>query len=123
MMSKKKIHSFSIILYVLSGLLTLYAAWAAVESHGYISSMMEQNQISVSGSEYDIVNFYMTNSAQYVLYAVILGTLGWMLQKNASSPASHVTFVRPQAGSTPSNDRSVESDGEDFEEWFRNNQN
>ena len=47
-----------------------------VESHGYISSMMEQNQISVSGSEYDIVNFYMSNSAQYVLFAVILGTLG-----------------------------------------------
>ena len=54
-----------------------------VESHGYISSMMEQNQISVSGSEYDIVNFYMSNSAQYVLFAVILGTLGWMSQKNA----------------------------------------
>lgn len=122
-MSKKKIHVFSIILYVLAGLLTLYAAWAAVESHGYISSMMEQNQISVSGSEYDIVNFYMANSAQYVLFAVILGTLGWMLQKNASGQPSHVTFARQQAGSIPSNDRSVESDGEDFEEWFRNNQN
>ena len=85
--------------------------------------MMEQNQISVSGSEYDIVNFYMSNSAQYVLFAVILGTLGWMLQKNAAGQPSHVTFARQQAGSTSSNDRSVESDGEDFEEWFRNNQN
>ncbi|MBX4147228.1 hypothetical protein [Paenibacillus lautus] len=122
-MNKKKIHVLSIVLYVLAGLLTLYAAWAAVESHGYISSMMEQNQISVSGSEYDIVNFYMANSAQYVLFAVVLGTLGWMLQRNASGPASHVTFARQQAGSTSSNDRSVESDGEDFEEWFRNNQN
>lgn len=121
-MNKKKIHVLSIILYVLAGLLTLYAAWAAVESHGYISSMMEQNQISVSGSEYDIVNFYMANSAQYVLFAVILGTLGWMLQRNASGLASHVAFARQQAGSTSSNDRSVESDGEDFEEWFRNNQ-
>ncbi|RAR44618.1 hypothetical protein [Paenibacillus sp. MDMC362] len=122
-MSKKKIHVSSIILYVLAGLLTLYAAWAALESHGYISSMMEQNQISVSGSEYDIVNFYMANSAQYVLFAVILGTLGWMLQQNATGQPSQVTFARQQAGSIPSNNRSVESDGEDFEEWFRNNQN
>lgn len=121
-MSKKKIHVLSMFLYVLAGLLTLYAAWAVVESHGYISSMMEQNQISARGSEYDIVNFYMANSAQYVLFAVILGTLGWMLQKNATGQPSYVTFAR-QAGPTSSNDRSVVSDGEDFEEWFRNNQN
>ena len=122
-MSKKKIHVFSIILYVLAGLLTLYAAWAAVESHGYISSMVEQNQISVSGSEYDIVNFYMANSAQYVLFAVILGTLGWMQQKNAPGQASQVTFERPQAGPSSFQERRNDADGEDFEEWFRNNAN
>lgn len=86
-MNKKRIPIFSIILYVVAGLLVLYTAWSVVHSIEYISAMIAQGQIVVSGSEYDIMNFYMTNCAQYLMFAIIIFVLGWILQKNAYSKA------------------------------------
>jgi len=82
-MGKKRIHCFSVSLYGLAGMLMLYATWAVIHSREYISTAIAQNQLTVKGNEYDIVRFYMSNSAQYALFAVVLVTLGWMV-KNLS---------------------------------------
>ena len=80
-MNKKKVPILSVVLYILAGLLMAFAIWSSVQSISYISQMMSQGQLVFSGNEYDIVNFIMTSCVQYVIFAIILFTLGWMLQK------------------------------------------
>lgn len=80
-MEKKKISVLSIIFYVLAALLLAYAIWAAVYSIDYISQAIQQNQLIVEGYEFEIASFYMSNVAQYVVFAAILFGIGWILQK------------------------------------------
>lgn len=80
-MQKNNIPVLSIIFYVLGVILLAYAIWAAVYSIDYVSQAVEQNQLIIEGFEFEIVNFYMTNVAQYVVFAAILFGIGWILQK------------------------------------------
>ena len=80
-MQKKKTPVISIIFYVLAALLLAYAIWAAIYSFDYVQQAVEQNQLIVEGFEFEIANFYMTNVAQYVVFAAILFGIGWILQK------------------------------------------
>jgi hypothetical protein len=79
-MSKRRIPVLSIVLYTLSGLLILYTIWGFSESLDYINEAVAAGQLVVQGNLYSIVNFYMSNCAQYAVFAVILFTLGWGLQ-------------------------------------------
>ncbi len=74
----------SIVLYVLAGLFALYTIWAAIYSFGYVSEMIAANQLVISGNEFEVMNFLMTNFAQYAVFAVILFALGRILQVYAS---------------------------------------
>lgn len=78
-MDKKKLPILSTVLYVIAGLLIVYSIWAATYSADYISTMMQQGQLVFSGNEFEIVSFYMSNIAQYVLFAIILFVLGRIL--------------------------------------------
>lgn len=81
--------------------------------------MLENNQLTVSGNEYDILNFYMANSAQYPLFAIILIALGWMMRKSPIGSTETLDKKNPITSTRrTSPDKSKE---EDFEEWFRNN--
>ncbi|WP_315118220.1 hypothetical protein [uncultured Clostridium sp.] len=124
---KKKIHIFSIILYALAGLLAVYSIWVIINCYEYISQMMAAQQLTFAGNEYDIVNFYMSNCSQYVLFAIIIFTLGWIIQKNLfcfkreqqtdnqlPSPV-HASVHTLEEGA---NEENFE---EGFEEWFKNN--
>lgn len=110
-MSKKKFPVLSVALYILAGLLGLYTIWAAKFSFDYISRMIEQNQLVISGNEFEVVSFHMSNFAQYALFAVILFTLGWMLQVNSPS----------QALSEELEDYDDDDDEEDLEDWIEEN--
>lgn len=78
-MDKKKLPVLSTVLYVIAGLLVVYSIWAAVYSANYISTMMQQGQLAFSGNEFEIVSFYMSNIAQYLLFAITLFVLGRIL--------------------------------------------
>lgn len=78
-MDKKKLPVLSTVLYVIAGLLVVYSIWAVVYSANYISTMMQQGQLAFSGNEFEIVSFYMSNVAQYVLFAITLFVLGRIL--------------------------------------------
>jgi hypothetical protein len=84
-MEKRKFPVVSIIFYVLAFILLAYAIWAAIYSIDYVSQAIEQNQLVVEGFEFEIASFYMTNVAQYVVFAAILFGIGWILQKMAPS--------------------------------------
>lgn len=118
-MSKKKFPVLSAALYVLAGLLGLYTIWAAAYSFDYVSKMVAQNQLVISGNEFEIANFHMSNFAQYALFAVILFTLGWILQKISSGTAGNLVSGNQvvSSGEIPDDD----SDEDDFEDWFQNN--
>lgn len=80
-MQKNKVPVLSIVFYVLAVILLAYAIWAATYSIDYVSQAIEQNQLIVEGFEFEIASFYMTNVAQYVVFAAILFGIGWILQK------------------------------------------
>ncbi len=116
---KKKIPVLSIALYVIAGGLVLYTIWALNHSVRYISELVTMGQLTFKGNEYDIINFYMSNSAQYALFAVILFTLGWMMQ----NISSHKLISQNAKKNRPVSDEvsAKENDEDDFEDWFRNN--
>ncbi|WP_374017383.1 hypothetical protein ABU162_25005 [Paenibacillus thiaminolyticus] len=120
-MRKKKIPILSMVLYALAGLLMLYTAWSASHSYGYISEMIAMNQLVASENRYEIVNFFMTNCAQYMLFAVILFTLGWILHMNSSLHAGTLNTGKQAASS--GGKRKNEADEDDFDTWFQNNDN
>ncbi|MDY6846250.1 MAG: hypothetical protein SVP52_03850 [Chloroflexota bacterium] len=80
-MQEKKIPVVSIIFYVLAAILLAYSTWAAIFSANYISTAVAQNQLIIDGYEFEVASFYMSNVAQYVVFAAILFGIGWNLQK------------------------------------------
>ncbi len=79
---KYKAPVLSIVLYILAAILLIYTVWAAVYSIGFISDLIQQNQLIMQGNEFDIVSFFMTGVVQYLVYTAILFALGWMYHKN-----------------------------------------
>ncbi len=79
---KYKAPVLSIVLYILAAILLIYTVWAAVYSIGFISDLIQQNQLIMQGNEFDIVSFFMTGVVQYLIYTAILFALGWMHHKN-----------------------------------------
>jgi hypothetical protein len=67
--TKKKLPILSVVFYVLAAILALYATWALINCHEYIVKLVASKQLVISGNEYSIVSYYMTNCVQYVLYA------------------------------------------------------
>jgi len=86
-MNKKKTSILSIILYVVAGLLMILGIWATSESISYISLMINQGQLVFSGNEFDIISFIMSSGAEYVIFALILFSLGWIIQKSKFATA------------------------------------
>jgi hypothetical protein len=78
-MSKKVIPVFSIVMYVLAGMLLLYSVWGAIYCVNYLSSYFMSGQLTFAGNEFDVINFHVSTYGQYVLFAVVLFMLGWIL--------------------------------------------
>jgi len=81
LMQEKKIPVVSIIFYVLAAILLAYSIWALSFSINYVSTAVAQNQLMIDGFEFEIASFYMSNVAQYVVFAAILFGIGWTVQK------------------------------------------
>ncbi len=108
---KKTNSIIRIVLFTLAGLLTLYSVWAYVNCHNYIAEAISSGQLVASGSEYDIVNFYMLNCVQYTIYAIILFGIGWLLR-------SRSVLSYKVTSSDYTNNSMVENKEEDLDEWF-----
>jgi hypothetical protein len=118
-MDKRKIPVLSIVLYTMAGMLVLYTIWSVKHSVDYISTLVKQGQLIIKGNEYNIVNYYMSNSAQYALFAVILFALGWILQNISSRK-----LIRFNAENIAPSSAKVMANGgdeDDLEDWFKNN--
>lgn len=98
-----------IFLYVLASLLLIYSIWALTNSMSYIGEMIDAGQLTFAGNEYDIMNFYMGNCAQYFVFAVLLAVSGFMIGRG--------TGVVADAENPPVQKQFSEEDAE-LDEWF-----
>lgn len=115
-MKDKKIPVASIALYIAAGLMVSYTAWSFINSYKYISDMLSVNQLVVKGNVYNITSFYMSNSGQYLFYAISLFALSYILQK-----LSMIEVLSPKAlglAKAMETNEENEADDEDFEEWL-----
>ena len=112
-MSKKVIHIIpSIILYIFSGLLIIYAIWSFTYCADIISQAKAAGQLAASGNEYDIMSFYMGNCAQYFVFALFLAAAGLILQRKQPAQNNDVDAVTQV--------KNVTADAE-LDEWFAEN--
>lgn len=115
---KRKVPVFSIVLYVIAGIVIIYTLWSLNHSMSYISDLIDGGQLTFKGNEFEIVSFYMTSSLQYGLLAVILFSLGLIFQNVVSLELKEVIEEKDKTPSANVND-DVESE-DDFDEWFQN---
>ena len=76
-MKNDRLPVLSVILCTLAGLLAVYSVWAFVSCIGTISDLISSNQVTFGEDSFNIITYFMQNSIQYVVFAVILFTLGW----------------------------------------------
>jgi hypothetical protein len=110
-MNKQKLYFiFGIVLFVVAGLLLVYAIWSFTYCADIISDAKASGQLAASGNEYDIMSFYMENCSQYFVYSLLLAVLGLLLQKKeiVGSQATSVAIHKTQ---------DSENDNE-LDEWF-----
>ncbi|WP_026477113.1 hypothetical protein [Alkaliphilus transvaalensis] len=117
-MNNKKVPLLSIILYGIASFLGLYTAWGLYHTHDYISNMIADNLLIVKGNEYDIVNFYMTSSGQYLLFATILFVLGRII--HLGSKGKLINFEGPNGKLMLEEISKGDIADDDFEDWFHN---
>ena len=111
-MSKQKIKKlFGIVLYVVAGLLLVYAIWSFAYCADIISDAKASGQLATSGNEYDIISFYMGNCAQYLVYALLLVTGGLLLLKKEIAQGQTIDIA------TIPTQKNSENDNE-LDEWF-----
>lgn len=99
------------LLFVLAGLLMIYTVWAFINCINYISEMTAAGQLAVKGNEYDIVNFYMGNSVQYLISAVLVFAAGWIVWRPVTASQSRNHRERTASG-------NIKKDEDDLDAWF-----
>lgn len=114
-MGKRNFPIFSLVMFVLSALLAAYAVWAFYHSYRYISEAAAAGQLVASGNEFDIANFYMSNSFQYVIFAVLLFSAGWLARRG---PTTIRQGQDPRAAGSPSPSNRRKDEDEQLDEWF-----
>lgn len=77
----KKVSILPIVFYVLSGFMILYSIFTLVNSHEYISALISQGKIDITTQFKEVVYYYFKSSIPYVLYSIILGVIGYIINK------------------------------------------
>ena len=108
-MNRKAIQTvIGIIFYIFAGLLAIYAIWSFSTCADIISQAKAAGQLAASGNEYDIASFYMGNCGQYVVFALMMAAMGFILQGGQA------------AQNKPDSSRPSKNDAGDdaLDEWF-----
>ena len=109
MKKNKLLLTASIILYVFAVLLMAFTVWAFIHCIGVVSQAISAGQLAASGSEYEIVNFYLANCGQYFVYALLLAAAGLIL--HSKQPKSEVKEISANTAKVNTNDNELDK-------WF-----
>lgn len=103
-MNKKSSSVLSYILYVISVALAAYSGWAVYNSYKYVSNVISQGGLVVKGNEFEITSYYMSSAGQYVIMAIIIFSIGWILHRMPTGNTSAV-LETPQEESLSDDER------------------
>jgi hypothetical protein len=113
----------SIVFYALAALLMIYAVWAFSRSADIISEAIEAGQITVSGNLYEIISFYMANTGQYFVFALLLAGMGFLLHKGqgGNSDAQAISIIAREAAEKAVRESAKIKGDAELDEWFNEN--
>lgn len=74
--TKKRSSVVGTVLIVLAILLLAYTVLSIVNTHIYITALVESGQATLEGHFYDVLNTYMQSSALYFLFAILFAVIG-----------------------------------------------
>lgn len=103
--------TIGIVMLTVAGLLIIYTVWAFTSCQSYISEAVAAGQLIVSESLYDVINFYMSNCAQYFIYALLLSGTGWFFIRGTLGQAK-------RAVQEAVIERSASENDDELDEWF-----
>jgi hypothetical protein len=86
-----------------------YAIWSYMKSAEIIAEAIEFGQITVAANRYEIVSFYLANSGDYFVYALLLAGVGLLLHTGFNGKSITGDIVPDQGKS--------QNDAE-LDEWF-----
>jgi hypothetical protein len=86
-----------------------YAIWSYMKSAEIIAEAIEFGQITVAANRYEIVSFYMANSGDHFVYALLLAGIGLLLHTGFSG--------KSVAGGAMLDQEKSQNDAE-LDEWF-----
>lgn len=119
--SKRRIRPLSMVSYGLAAILAAYAVWAFLYCNDNVAKLIANQQLTVSGNEFLIVNYYMTNGFQNILYAVAFFIFGRLY--HVAGRGRQAGTERPQADEAqtppvalPDNDEDADRCDE-FRDW------
>jgi len=90
----------SVIFYSVAILLVAFAIWSFTYWADLIRVAIEQGQLPEDGREYRIVNYYMINCFQYVVFAMLLTAAGVLLQNRRPRQNESDKYDRPDKYTT-----------------------
>ncbi len=70
-----------IVMYVIAALIVIYSIFTIYTSYTYISELIEEGRISLSGDLKDIIGYYINASISPVFYAISTWAIGYFISK------------------------------------------
>ncbi|MCL2696821.1 MAG: hypothetical protein FWE74_01915 [Oscillospiraceae bacterium] len=77
----RRVSFLSIILFIITAWFLIFFFWNFIEYNNYVGGVLRNGNISFRGNAHEIIGYYMSNCAPYLFYALVMGTLGWLLIK------------------------------------------
>ncbi|MDL2273594.1 hypothetical protein LJC34_03495 [Oscillospiraceae bacterium OttesenSCG-928-G22] len=96
---KKRIPVLSIVLYTIGALTLQFAFWTISNCYGHISALVEHGKLVIAGNEYDVVEYYLSNSGMYLFFSILFFALARMTQRYVLVRAD--AFLPARAEKTP----------------------
>ncbi|MCL2637339.1 MAG: hypothetical protein FWD48_03115 [Oscillospiraceae bacterium] len=81
MRSTRNVSYLSIILFIITAWFTVFFFWNFIEFNNHVSGILRAGNLSFRGNAHEIITYYMNGCAPYLFYALVMGTLGWLLIK------------------------------------------
>lgn len=77
-----------ILLYVVAAIIAIYSIFTIYISYTYISSLVTAGSIVIKDQLVDVVSYYVSASIPYVFYAIVVWSIGYIINKlNNLSPS------------------------------------
>lgn len=70
-----------IVLYVVAAIIAIYSIFTIYTSYNYISDLATAGSIVIKDQLVDVVNYYVSASMPYVIYALVVWAIGYIINK------------------------------------------